>query len=179
MKRILGLILTFFLCSTASFVTPCFSQETNQAILIGDQLYSDVYEDGKMTGEKIIANPLITNVNGKMQIFWSHIYITPFHDQKDVCLKIERFSSDEGTIRDFRLNKDHTATFQIAPGPYVADSSSERNINVWLKLSEDNKSIVDVSCNMAFWSNILNKKILKEWKQAKEPRFELPYKTVF
>jgi len=179
MKRIALSIMACFLCSAVLVVSQCFSQQTTQAMLIGDQLYLDVYEDGKMTGEKIIANPLITNVNGQIQIFWSHIYITPFHDQKDVCLKMERFSSDEGTIRDFRLNEDHTATFQIAPGHYAMDPSSERNISVWLKLSEDDKSIIDVNCNMTFWSNILNKKILKEWKQAKEPRFELPYKTVF
>lgn len=166
-------------------VSQSFSQPVTQRIpdilpLGGGALYLDVYEDGKMTGEKIIVEPFITsNVNGQIQVFWRHIYITPFHDQKDVCLKMEQFSSDEGTIKDFHLNKDHTATFQIAPGPYLRDPSSVRNINVWLKLSENDESIIDVSCNMAFRSNILNKTILKEWKQAKEPRFELPYKTVF
>lgn len=179
MKRFLILLFVCLMGFGRLSASTCFAESPSQTLLIGGDLYLDVYEDQKMTGEKIIAKPLISNVNGQPQVFWSHICITPFHDQKDVCLKMERFSTDEGTVRDFRLNKDHTMTFQIAPGPYGADSSSERNINVWIKLSDDDRQILDINCSLIFYSNIVNRKITKEWKQAKEPKFELPYKTVF
>lgn len=179
MKRLVFSILFILLCSNILYAPISASELVNQAMLISETLYLDVYEDQKVTGEKIIANPLFDNVEGQLQVFWAHIYITPFHDQKDVCLKMERFSSAEGTIRDLRLNNDHTITFQIAPSIYILDPGSERNINVWCKLSEDNKSLVDINASMTFWSNILNKKVVKEWKQAKEPKFTLPYNTVF
>lgn len=100
MKKILLLTIVCFLWFAAGNVSLCFSESDNQdnIDLIETRVYLDGYEDGKISGEKVIADLLITNLNGCVQVFWEHIYITPFPEEKDVCLKIQRFSSDEGTI---------------------------------------------------------------------------------
>jgi len=145
---------------------------------VSSTFYLDVYEDHKLTGEKIIAELLIANSDGRIVVSWEHIYITPFHNQKDVALKVQSFSSEDGTIKDFQLNKDNTATFKIVPGAYVLDPVSERNINVWLKLSKSG-SVSDISASMVFYSNVVEKKIEKRWETSTRPYFELPYNRVF
>lgn len=178
MTKILLASALFFL---SVFPNTSFALENNEHWTISEHIYFDVFEDGKMNGHKIIADVLIVVENYKPRITWSHIYITPWHNEKVVILKQERFSSTDGSIQDIRLNNDQTITFQITPGIFILDPTSTRNPQVWIKFSNDIKfkQVLDISCTMIAWSNILNRKFTKSWKQSKQSSFELPYKRVF
>ena len=172
MKRFVVLVLL-----SISFTTSTYAA-VNDDLGAGGTEYLDVYESGKTSGAKIIANIFIRNIDGKSEITWKHIYITPFPQQKDVVLKIEIFSTTDNTIQNFVVNNDSTYTFTIVPSPYVLDPKSVRNINVWVKMSEDGR-IEDIRGQMAFWRNITNQTTEVLWKRAKESHFVLPYNRVF
>ncbi len=172
MKRVVLVVLLFLT------LTACAYAGLHDDLGVGGTEYLDVYENGKMPGTKIIANIFIRNVDGKSEIAWKHIYMTPFPQQKDVALKIETFSTTDNTIQNFVMNNDNTCTFTIVPAPYILDPKSTRNINVWIKMSESGQ-IEDISGQMTFWSNVLNQAVEVLWRQAKEPHFVLPYNSVF
>lgn len=170
-------MVAFFLLLNFLFVSLCLAEmQVQDGTMIGGDLYLEVYENQKMTGEKIIAHVFILYRDGVWKVDWRQIYITPFHEWKKVSLKMESFTSDEGLIKDFHFNENNTITFQLLPSAALSLGA----YNVQLKLSGENShQIIDMSSQRVVWDKASNEKDVTEWKRAEKSDFELPYTTVF
>jgi hypothetical protein len=174
MKTTISLIIMIL-----TMATGVLAATSNDLDFISSQSrYLEVFENGKMTPLKIIASFYLDNRKGDNKVKWQHIYITPFDKQRDVNLKIESFSTEDGTINNVKRNRDNTLTFTLDPGIVFSDPKSVRLINVWCKVSNSGE-IESVRASMKYYSNIVKASFVTTWQESKEPYFDLPYKRVF
>ncbi len=137
-----------------------------------DGILIETYEDGKLIPVKLIANYLFAqDKQGVWHGYWRHICITPFDEDRSICLEIEMWSIETGEITNFQPFS-NGCSFDLA----VGELFGRRTLQVIVK-EQGIKSTVLAS---GLWhSEITKTEFKKEWRSTAKPYFELPYNRVF
>ena len=132
----------------------------------------EIYEDGELTDHKILASyGFARDRQGQWHGYWRHIYICPWHEQGDVCLKIESWSIADKQITNFQSFA-NGCSFDLSLGSLFGN----RKMQIVIKKGGFNNVVL----GSAIWySDILGGELKKEWKSTEATHFELPYKRVF
>jgi len=161
--------------NNSTFSTHSFTNVYTYAkpsIISGSAVKIEIFDDGKISPHKIIANFFFfQEKNGLWQGQWEHIYIAPDDQAKDVLLKIEKFSTAEGTIQNFQ-KFDGGCSFDIIAGQDFGNRKYQTVI-------KENGSMPEVIGSALWYSELLRKQIKIEWKSTDKLYFELPYNKVF
>jgi len=134
----------------------------------------EIFENGKITPNKMIADYLFYQEEDKSWSgWWQHIYIAPNDDNKDVILKIQRYSTGEGTIQNFQRFSDG-CSFEML----VSDG---RKYQVVIKESSSKSKLLlpKVSASALWYSEVIKEQMKIEWKSSEKFYFELPYTKIF
>jgi len=165
MKKTIFIILL----TTYFFNISAYAQSN---IISGKAVKIEIFEDGKISPHKIIANFFFfQNENGLWSGEWEHIYIAPFDNVKDVLLKIERWSTYQGTIQNFQKFS-NGCSFDMSVGKMFGD----RKYQIVIK---ENGSTPEVRGSALWYSEVLKNQMKIEWKSTDKRYFELPYNKVF
>jgi len=165
MKKIILLILLF-----ASFAS--INAYAKSGVVSGSAVKIEIFDEGKINSHKIIANFFfIQDKDGSWQGQWEHIYIAPNDEEKDVLLKIEKFSTVEGTIQNFQ-KFNGGCSFDMLAG----QDFGNRKYQIVIK---EKGSMPEVAGSALWYSELLKKQIKIEWKSTDKLYFELPYNKVF
>lgn len=142
------------------------------ATISGSSVKIEIFEDGKITGDKLLADYLfVQDKNSQWHGYWRHIYIHPDDDQKDVLIKIESWSIENAQITNFQTFK-NGCSFDLDVGNLYGN----RKIQIVIK----KEGIKDIVLGSALWySEILERELKKEWKSTDKLYFELPYTKIF
>ncbi|MCX5645314.1 MAG: hypothetical protein NTZ17_11650 [Phycisphaerae bacterium] len=172
-----GVILFTLLVPGAANVSPgkvSSSTGSKPRIMAQTGVLIETYDDGKLTPIKLIADYLFAqDEQGVWRGYWRHICITPFDADKDVCLKIEMWSTVTGEITHFQPFS-NGCSFDLI----VSDNAlfGRRTLQVIVK-EEGIKRTVLAS---GLWhSEITKTEFKKEWRSTDKLYFELPYNRVF
>ena len=154
------------------FYLNAYAENIRDQAISGNGVKIEIYDDGKLSSHKIIANFVFyPEDNGKWRGFWQHIYIAPNDEMKDVLLKIESWSIDEGAIKNFQKFKGG-CSFDLMAG----HSFGKRNYQVVIKQKDND---IEVAGSALWYSEILKRELKMEWKSTEKLYFELPYNKIF
>ncbi len=141
-------------------------------MISGNAVKIEIFDNGKLSPHKMIANFFFfQEKDGSWQGQWEHIYIAPNDDAKDVLLKIEKYSTVEGTIQNFQKFNDG-CSFDMSVGQDFGDRKYQIVIN-------ENGSMPEVNGSALWYSEVLKSQIKLEWRSTDKLYFELPYNKVF
>jgi hypothetical protein len=161
MKKIILIIMFISLIS--------INAKAQSSDISGSGVKIEIFEDGKMIPHKMIADFFFyQEKNDSWRGWWQHIYIAPDDGAKDVILKIQIYSMDDGTIKNFQRFNDGCSFEMLA--------SLGRKYQVVIK---ENDLMTKVSASALWYSELLKEQIKIEWKSSDKVYFELPYNKVF
>lgn len=165
MKKAIFFFLFIVICAKAS---------------MAEKAYLDVYVKGNDTGRRIIADISLpdTKTYGKDHLTWHHVYITPFHNKKDVALTPQIYSLEDGSITNLNISRDKI-TFRINLSYYSpAIATGERYMDIVITTKMDGS--IDNISGSSQWTDLKTNKIFNvQWKKSLRPNFRLPYNVVF
>lgn len=166
----------------ASFVTISFlffalsgtlyadTKFTSMKVNISVPLKLQIFEDEKPTENFIVGTLLITDLSGKLKIFWDSVFVHPLHSQKIVLLKSEHYYSRQDVFENVIINKNNFS-FTMVIGPLanrIQISGHKNKDDIYHSLK----------CVGVFKGNYPEDKPLKvEWRQVR--KITLPYKEVY
>ncbi len=129
-----------------------------------------VFEDGKPTENFIVGTLLITDIKGKVEIFWDNVFISPLHSQRIVLLKPEHSYSRYDIFEDIVINQgSFSFTMVIGPQANRIQISGRKN---------EGDLYHSVKGEGMFKGTYPGEKPIKiEWKQVK--KVLLPYSEVY
>ncbi len=173
MKKCIYVFVSFLLSSFINCHYLDASQDGKPTIFSGTGVKIEIYEDGKVSGRKLLADYFFKqDQQGKWYGYWRHILISPFDDDKSVALKIESWSTENGEITNFQAFK-AGCSFDIDVSRALYGN---RMIQIIIK-EENSRELV---LGSALWySKILERDLKVEWKSTDKLYFELPYTKVF
>jgi hypothetical protein len=164
MKKIILIIMLLSLISINA------SAQSSNILISGVKI--EIFEDGKMTPNKMIADFFFYHEENKTwHGGWQHIYISPNDSSKDVILKIQSYSIDEGTIQNFQRFSDGCSFEMLV--------SEGRKYQVVIKENSLMPLLPKVTASALWYSPLLKEEIRTEWKSTDKLFFELPYNKVF
>jgi len=132
----------------------------------------ETYENGKLTPVRFIAGYVFAqDKDGAWRGYWQHICMTPFDEDRSVCLKVETWSTDDGNIANIQ-SFPNGCSFDLTVGSLFG----RRVLQVIVK-KEGIKNTVLASG--LWYSEIGQTELKKEWRSTDKVYFELPYNKVF
>ena len=146
--------------------------ESGRTIMAAVGILIETYQNGKLAPTKLIGEYLFARDKGGMWGgYWQHIQMTPVDNDKSVCLRMVRASSDDGEIANIQ-------SFPNGCSFDLVERSFARRAALQVIVKEDGvKRTVQAS---GLWYDTTRETELKmEWKSTDKPYFELPYKKVF
>ena len=131
-----------------------------------------IIEDGKPTENILVGNINIFDNNGKTELVWEDIYISPMHYEKKIFLKPEHNSTSGGTITDVFIGKDQISfKIKVALG-------RDMQIIGKKKMLFDDGTTYNIE-GVGLWWNELTKTNNKiEWRSI-DNEIVLPYKEIY
>lgn len=119
MKKHLVLFIVSLLFNF-SFVNPSIAEDTdvNKKINIHVPFKLQIYEEGKPTEKYMVGILDIFGNNGKIEVYWSNVLLSPLHSQKIVLLKPEQFNTRNDVFENVSIMEDQFSFTMILP-PYV------------------------------------------------------------
>lgn len=140
-------------------------------VRISTDVKMEIMEDGQLTENKLLVHLVIYDYKDKIHVHWDHIYIAPQHDMKQVLLKCQSYSVEDGSVYGVGANNDNFSfTIHVGRGQdikIVGNKVKGRFIYSY--------SIQGVAL---WWSDIIKDKIKIEWRSTTK-KFILPYTEVF
>lgn len=174
MKKYKSAISIFVFCLIVpSMLIIAETLKTGEKVSIFTHFNMEIIDDGKLTDNQMLADLHIFNYRGRTHVVWNHVYIDPQHDLKKVILKAQHYSTQEGTISEVVVSKNHFS-FKIDVSTALFPG---RTVQVVGNRSEDSHKY-SIEGTALWWSYILNRKIKTEWRTT-DKKIMLPYKEVF
>lgn len=94
--------VSFFLALSGSLYAD--TKSTTTKVNISVPLKLQIFEDDKPTENFIVGTLLITDLSGKLEIFWDNVFVSPLHSQKIVLLKPEHYYSSQDVFENIIVN---------------------------------------------------------------------------
>jgi hypothetical protein len=162
------IILFFFFVLSGSLYAD--TKSTGTKVNIRVPLKLQIFEDEKPTKNFIVGTLLITDLSGKLEIFWDAVFVHPLHSQKIVLLKPEHYYSRQDIFENIIINKDNFSFIM-----------SMRPLFNRIKISgykNENNTFHFLKCAGIFKGNHPGDKPIKvEWRQVK--KVIMPYREVY
>ena len=146
------------------------SASIGKKTIISVPLKLQIFEDEKPTENFIVGTLLIADINGKVEIFWDNVFVSPLHSQKIVLLKPEHSYSRYDIFEDVVVTQD-SFSFTMVIGPQanrIRISGRKNKGDLYHSIKGEG----------IFKGIYLGDKPIKvEWKQVK--KVILPYSEVY
>ena len=102
----------FLVCNLLYAESGSISKKTNIVV----PLKLQIFEGEKPTEKFILGTLLIADINGRPEIFWDNVLVSPLHSQRKVLLKSEHTYSKYDLFEDVMVNRD-SFSFTMVIGP--------------------------------------------------------------
>ena len=166
-KLILAIMFLQLCCTNTNAQTGVTT--TRPGLVFGSGVKVEIFENDKMTPNKMLVDYSFSQeIDGSWSGWWQHIFIAPNEGAKDVILKIQRYSTDEGTIQNLQSFSDG-CSFELLV-------STDRKYQLVIK---GKGSSLEVKGRALWYSEMLKEEVRIKWESTNKLYFELPYKKVF
>ena len=173
MKKIILILIALSL--TAAFV----SAKTSERYTYTGEFYLDIYYDGEMIQDKIMAKVVVANwrKEGKGDgVNWTQIYVRPMDKVKSVRLEPDKYITELGQVKNLVMDKD-SVSFDLI----IKRGLGIQEMNISLTKSFPGMIISGLNIKKAtgYYSKDEKVEHKVEWKETGKNNFVLPYDTVY
>jgi hypothetical protein len=168
MKKTLLILLSLLI--TATFV----SAQTSERYVFSGKFHLDIYRDGELTQDKIIATALVSNwrKEGKGDgVTWNQVYLRRMDKVKSVKLEPNKYISELGQIKNLVMDDD-SVSFDLI----IKQGSGVQKMKISLTKSFPGllfSALIDIKATGYYYKgNVAQYKV--EWKESSKDQFVLP-----